>query len=450
MKKVYLIFLIVIIFILGLNLFKKHQLSAKYSETIGAKFVENLNLQSENENDKERVKDLPYDLSFYSENNKIEFNKKVLYKDNRSYMPLSEFLRYFGQSEEVDSDNIRISNLVDIDVKEKTYTENEVTTKLRGALFKENNEYYVSFFDLCEMLNLNTYWDYNNKSIYISKKEIKNFKNKDNKHKKNKKNKKAFIRFEDFTAGDLYITKSALEKVRAVADYMDEEDASFSVAWIPKYVNNTNHIYNDVSQDESMINSNFVFTLDYLLNRGGNIGLHGYTHQYGDSNSVSGSEFGDKGYNKESEIRSRVESALEIANKLNIPISYWETPHYRTNVEQQKIFEEYFKIIYEPSIKVYNKKIITSKTNGVTKYIPTPLSYVDDDKASTMIDRIKNKKDNEELSFFYHLTIELKDIDIYLDKNGRGIYNYNEDSILKQLVKYINDSEYMFEDINNL
>ncbi|MDZ4907359.1 DUF2334 domain-containing protein, partial [Clostridium perfringens] len=125
-------------------------------------------------------------------------------------------------------------------------------------------------------------------------------------------------------------------------------------------------------------------------------------------------------------------------------------PHYRTNVEQQKIFEEYFKIIYEPSIKVYNKKIITSKTNGVTKYIPTPLSYVDDDKASTMIDRIKNKKDNEELSFFYHLTIELKDIDIYLDKNGRVIYNYNEDSSLRHLVKFINDSEYMFEDINNL
>lgn len=447
MKKVYLIFLSVIIFIIGLNLFQKYQLRAKYSDTIGGKFVENLNLQSKNENDKERVKDLPYDLSFYFGNDKIKFNKKILYKDNRSYMPLSEFLRYFGQSEEVDSDNIKISNLVDINVEEKTYTENEATTKLRGALFKENNEYYVSFFDLCEMLNLNTYWDYNNKSIYISKKEIKNFKNKDNKHRKNKK---AFIRFEDFTAGDKYLSQSALEKVRVVADYMDEEDASFSVAWVPKYVNNTNHIYNDVSQDESMINSNFVFTLDYLLDRGGNIGLHGYTHQYGDANSISGSEFGDKGYNKESEIRSRVESALEIANKLNIPISYWETPHYRTNVEQQKIFEEYFKIIYEPSIKVYNKKIITSKTNGVTKYIPTPLSYVDDDKASTMIDRIKNKKDNEELSFFYHLTIELKSVDVNLDNDGDIICNYDKDSILKQLVEYINNSEYSFEDINNL
>lgn len=154
--------------------------------------------------------------------------------------------------------------------------------------------------------------------------------------------------------------------------------------------------------------------------------------------------------NDKEEVRKRVEEAIRISDKLNIPIDFWETPHYKVTNDQQKIFEEYFKIIYEPQIGVYNKGIITSKSNRFTKYIPTPMSYVDDDDGKGMIDRIKNKKKNEELSLFYHLSIEVKNVDVSVDDNGNIKYYYNENSILKKIIRCIDNLGYGFEDIKNI
>ena len=235
-----------------------------------------------------------------------------------------------------------------IDINEKSFEKNNNKISLRGDLFIENGEYYISLFDLCEILDLTTFWNYDNNIINIDNKIDNDIQNK----KENENDKKAYIRFEDFTAGDVYLAKGALEKVRLVVDYMDKDNEGFSISWIPRYINKDSNIDNDISKKESMENANFVFTLDYIINRGGSVGLHGYTHQYKDSNSVTGFEFGDDGYNNPEDIRNRVESALAVASKLNIPISYWETPHYKTTAEQQKIFEEYFKIIYEPAIGI--------------------------------------------------------------------------------------------------
>lgn len=427
--------------------FKKYQIILKYTSTRGAKFLEKEDLSKEILKNTKNIKKVPYNVSFFYKNNKMNFNKDVLYEDNRLYISISEFLKCLGNDLKVDDDTIKIENIADIDINNRTYIVDNKAKNFRGDIFKKNDEYYISFFDLCEILKLNTYWDYDKNSIYISKRLINKINDKN--IKKDHKKKKAFIRFEDFTAGDVYITKSALEKVRSVVDYMNENEEYFSIGWIPRYINNTNNIDNDISKSESMQNSNFLFTLDYIVNRGGRIGLHGYTHQYKDSNSVSGYEFGNDGYNDKEEIRKRVENGIKISDRLNIPIDFWETPHYKTTHNQQKIFEEYFKIIYEPSIGIYNKNIITSKNNGVTKYIPTPMSYVDDD-GKGMINRIKNKKENEELSLFYHLSIEIKNIDILVDDSGDIKFFYNKDSILKQIVNCIDNLGYEFEDIKNI
>ena len=199
-----------------------------------------------------------------------------------------------------------------------------------------------------------------------------------------------------------------------------------------------------------MENSNFLFTLDYIVNNGGNIGLHGYTHQYNNTNSISGVEFGSEGCNNLKEARIRVEKAIKIANKLNIPIKYWETPHYKTTAEEQKIFEEYFDKIYEPAIGIYNKKIIVSKNNEFTKYIPTPLSYVDDDNGYGIMERMKNLDEDQEFSLFYHLSIEIKSIDISINDKGDILYKYNKNSILKNIVKLSRSLGYKFSDINDI
>lgn len=428
----------------GLDFLTKYQLDKKYSGTDGAKFLEKLDIENESVQDESNIEEVPYKISLYLNGEKMNFKKDILYKNNRFYISLSEFSSYFDSKEEIHGDNIIIKNVTNIDLDKKVYKQDDRSISLRGEIIKKNNDYYISFFDLCEIFNVNTYWDYDSNNLYMSKRSLE-----DGGKGKDVKKKQAFIRFEDFTAGDVYITKGALEKVRVVADYMNIIGEKFNVAWVPRYIDNTNNIDNDISKKNTIQNDNFIFTLDYFLNRGGRIGLHGYTHQYKDSNSVVGFEFGDDGYNEVTEIRKRVESALMIANKENIPISFWETPHYKTTNKQQQIFEEYFKIIYEPSIGVYNKKIIVSKTNGITKYIPTPMGYVDDD-GTGILDRIKNKKDDEELSLFYHLSCEIKSIDIFVDKNGEIEYSYGNNSILKKIIKTVDELGFKFEDINNV
>lgn len=440
-------FLIVLIAIVVISLFhlptyRIYGDRHSYDTTKGQKFLKEI--YSNDEKSKE-VKNVPYKVSFFLKNNKMNFEKDMLYKDNRIYISISDFIKYFGLNEKVNDNEIEIGNIINVNLTDKTFYKNESKTPLRGDIFKSNGEYYISIFDLCEILDLNTYWDYENNEIYISKKESSKPQEKIHGDKK----KKGYIRFEDFTAGDVYLSQSALEKVRKVADYMNENEESFSVSWIPRYINNSDKIDNDISKEETIENSNFIFTLDYLINRGGNIGLHGYTHQYKDTDSVIGAEFGDDNCNDPEEIRDRVESALNIANNINIPISYWETPHYKTTADQQKIFEEYFKIIYEPAIGIYNKKIITSKNNGITKYIPTPLSYVEDDNGEGMLSRIRENK-NQEFSLFYHLSMEIKSIDVSIDNNGEIIYKYDDNSILKKIVSLANELGYRFSDINEI
>ncbi|MGG7213065.1 DUF2334 domain-containing protein [Clostridium nigeriense] len=444
-KKVYSIILMIVIIISLFNfpVYKSYGINYSYHNTRGQEFIRTL---SSSDNSSKEIKKVPYNISFILNNETMNFKDEVLYENNRIYIAISDFIKYFGETEEIDGDNIKVGNIADLDITDKTYYEDNTIKQLRGGIFKKSNDYYISFFDLCEILNLNTFWDYDNNKIYISEKSIE----KDVNIKRNSNKKNAYIRFEDFTAGDVYLSKSALEKVRAVVDYMKDENQDFSISWIPRYINHDCNLDNDISKNDSMENSNFIFTLDYIVNRGGTIGLHGYTHQYEDSNSVTGFEFGDGGCTDSEEIRRKVESAITVANNLNIPITYWETPHYRTTADEQKIFEEYFKILYEPAIGVYNANIITSANNEITKYIPTPLGYVDDNTGESMIERIKNRDKNQEFSLFYHLSIEINSIDVSVDNDGNIVCKYDDNSILKNIVNLTDQSGYRFSNINNL
>lgn len=216
-----------------------------YDTTKGQKFLKEI--YSNDEKSKE-VKKVPYKVSFFLKNNKMNFEKDILYKDNRIYISISDFIKYFGLKEKVNDNEIEIGNTINVNLPGKTFYKNESKTPLRGDIFKSNGEYYISIFDLCEILDLNTYWDYENNEIYISKKEFSKPQEKIHGDKK----KKGYIRFEDFTAGDVYLSQSALEKVRKVADYMNENEESFSVSWIPRYINNSDKIDNDISKEETM------------------------------------------------------------------------------------------------------------------------------------------------------------------------------------------------------
>ena len=461
MRRILIILSLLLIMCFGLNLLIPSKslpvfnmkLLSKYEKTEGGNFLNSLNEQTLNNDDVASLTDVPYDVNLYFKETKLDFKNKVLHRFNRYYVPITEFSKYFAKDVLITDAQIQISDQISLKINNKTYIKDDKTIPLRGELAKVKNEYYISFFDMCEMLDLTTYWDYKSNNIIINnKKPNKKGANGPDKNtkRKNKHKKDAYIRFEDVSAGDVYAKQDSLEKLRVITDYMADECQNFSLGWVPRYINTSLNIDNDISKDNSFPNANFLFTLDYLVNRGDSIGIHGYTHQYEDTNSIAGIEFGDDGYSTESATRNRVESAINLATKLNIPYAFWETPHYHATVKQQAIFEEYFKVIYEPSLSKYNKKIITSERNGITKFVPAPLSNIKNDDVIPMLKSFQSKPSNVEMSLFYHPSIEIDSVHVSLISDGTINTTYDDNSILKQMISCISDLGYSFKSINDL
>ena len=152
-KKVYSIILMIVIIISLFNfpVYKSYRINYSYYNTRGQEFIRTL---SSSDNSSKEIKKVPYNISFILNNETMNFKDEVLYENNRIYIAISDFIKYFGETEEIDGDNIKIGNIADIDMTDKTYYENNTIKQLRGDIFKKSNDYYISFFDLCEILNL--------------------------------------------------------------------------------------------------------------------------------------------------------------------------------------------------------------------------------------------------------------------------------------------------------
>ena len=136
-----------------------------------------------------------------------------------------------------------------------------------------------------------------------------------------------------------------------------------------------NNIDNDLITNNSIENVGFVNMLDRLIINGAELGLHGYTHQYGDEISFEGTELSKKANTSEEETRKVIEAGIDTASALNLPVTFYESPHYKATSKQLKIIEEYFQYVYQPA-GIIDFTILRRKNDNL--YIPTPLSYVKD------------------------------------------------------------------------
>lgn len=378
-------------------------------------------------------------------NLKISFEGKLLkfispiYRDiNRYFIPLLEFVNYIGGQSNI------AGSKIDILFKDKSpifinYEANDYKFIIVDSVL------YLSLFDICRMLGAKSRWDYDSSSILLYWDRSK--------HESYTRHpgRTALIRFEDVTAGNEYLDSDNLEKFRIIADYMFSAGVAFHIAWIPRFVDPPNGIDNDISKDYSMPNANFLFTIEYLLNRNSIIGLHGYTHQYGKEVSADGTEFNEKRNNSEKSVRKRVEAAINTAKRLELPIKFFESPHYAATEFQQSIFEQYFDIIYEGYVGIWGEKIVKSPRNHRTLYIPTPLGYVEGkDGTKKMLDRINNLGIDTLASLFYHPDMEFKYITLQNNTSGYPMSNYSEDSPLHKIVKALYDKKCSFEKITDL
>jgi len=195
---------------------------------------------------------------------------------------------------------------------------------------------------------------------------------------------------------------------------------------------------NDLANVYSMLNADFVYTLEFQMDRGGEVGLHGYTHQYGNEVSIDGTEFAEGRNDTEEKARLKFESALAAARKLRIPVTFWEFPHYAGTERQFGLAEEYFDIIYNHPYKKWPSRVTHTTSGGRdVAYIHTTLDELDSAAAADeFIAKIKALGGGALASMYYHTYIEHLYISVQPAEGGVGYdCTYDPASPLHRIVE---------------
>lgn len=382
---------------------------------------------------------------------KIKINGKLLnlklpiYLDkNRYYISLNEFI------EKLDGNIEKIDDTLNIKLKNKTYCinlrNNSVTSpkdsfSFKKTLLNKDTMYYIGFSDFSHMLNLYTRWDKDNKIINCS---LDGFKTSNLNTYKPTINQIGLIRFEDVGLNSQSYSKDYFEKLRIIGDYMYQKNIPYHIAWIPRYIIPNLGVDNDPLVKNNFEIAEMVYTLDYFTNHGGIIGLHGYTHQTGNTESGAGFEFG-KFDPSTVNFEEKIKKAINTASYLDVPINFFEAPHYEITPNQNKIAEKYFKILYYPFRDFGEDKVDLTKPqlspyNKTSYYISTPLDYIPVGKEYATLTKLhKNINTTKMGSVFFHPALENKYILLTEDTDTSPSFTYLENSILKRLIELLEE-----------
>jgi len=394
-------------------------------------------------------------INIIFEGRSLKLIASIYNNKNRLYLPFAELISKLDGKIVCNNNviNISVNNKnISINSKDKKYWYDDNTNakfNLKKDIMKSEGTLYISLFDLSTMLDLKTKWNIENKKIYLfwSREKIVPF------FKNRFSSKYALIRLEDIAAAQRYKTAEQLEKLRVVGDYLYSCGVPFHIAWVPRYIDKLKNIDNDPSKNCNIYNADFIFTMDYLINKNGFIGIHGYTHQFKNEVSIDGVEFNEKYNTDEKSINERLKLAIKCANDLQMPYTFFETPHYEATNYQHKIMEKYFNYIYDPNSKYKEScnKTIYKGINNKTIYVPTPLDYVDGkEDLNNMLRKINNLKNNDLGSFFYHPNIEFEFIKTNKNDEQYPVYKYDENSVLHQIIRNFNKVGYKFISIKDL
>ncbi|ELC8442183.1 polysaccharide deacetylase family protein [Clostridium perfringens] len=373
-------------------------------------------------------------LKLFLNNNLMVLGDKIYEKNLRYYISIEDMVKdgtvYAEENKILSKKN---NDYIDLDKKE--ILKGNEALGLRGEVLDINNKKYISINDFKELLNLRDDWYENKNSIYFFEGENPNI---DSSYKV-ENGKAAVIRIEDVSAGGVFSQDNNMEKMKYLGDYFKANDIVFHIAWIPRYINPKEGIDNDLLKNNNFENIHFINMLDHLLNRGAVIGLHGYTHQHNKEISGVGVELKWNVNNRNNDVLNVVESSLRTANTLNIPIGFFESPHYKADRSQQKIIEEYFPIMFEPYAGYWNLNPLISLSNKSTLYVPAPLGYVKDD-GQTVARRIRTWGDDIFTGFFIHPYKFLGSIKDKNDtENNDEIYSFDEDSMILKIISALKE-----------
>lgn len=284
--------------------------------------------------------------------------------------------------------------------------------------------------------------------------------------------KKALIRLEDVGPGGEFGTEEKLLKLCVVADFLAREGVPFHVAMIPRFVDPQAGYDKSIADLDDPFVQKFLRTIHYLRQRGASIGMHGYTHQYGNAVSADGFEFFypecesdcppddppaaylERTAFERSYASSRMRKGFAAVRRSGVPIDWFETPHYAAHGTPRNIIEGWVGLIFEndPRQENANMRIkiddLDSPLYRGVVYVPTPLFYVDgshpDQAVEQMCKDVASYGPEDLAGFFYHAFLEFPFIQLANAGNGRMRVTYDENSYLHRLIRGFKQLERTF------
>lgn len=369
----------------------------------------------------------------------------TLFCNGRLSVPLAEGVRLMGGK--LNS----VARGYNISVEDKNYFVCGEVTSNRPLIFIYNNTEYISIYNITEPFGYEILVNTESNSVEILKEECMD---KTENIPEKADSKEAYLRLEDIAADGLKpgakgnYTVDMLEKLKYTAEYLYYRNQEYYVAWIPVYAYPAANYWNDVSKDYNLYNSYFLYVLDYMSDHKGHIGLHGYTHQYGNEESAIGYEWGENTPYSVNEQSRRMAAAKETCRRLGYKEEFFEFPHYGATNEQMLMAEYYFDAVYQsyPDTKLTNYATYTTRSGKKVYYIPTPADYVHFKRDASILDRIRDSVDKGyTLSLFYHPVIDEIQFEVETDGNKR-VWSYSDEGSLPGIVKYITELGFSFAD----
>lgn len=165
---------------------------------------------------------------------------------------------------------------------------------------------------------------------------------------------KAMVRLEDVGA------KVSVQAMQTLTDYMHSKKIPFSIAVIPRYVDPLGVFNGGVAQAIPLSQATQLKTaLNYALPRGGEIVMHGHTHQYSNirdpHTGVSGHDY--EFWNIVTNAPVAEDSTAWVLGQLNAGLAEltgngytpvaWETPHYHASAVASKAIAQVFRTTYQ-------------------------------------------------------------------------------------------------------
>lgn len=286
---------------------------------------------------------------------------------------------------------------------------------------------------------------------------------------------KALIRLEDIGPGGWYETEEQQAKLLVIAQFLHHQQIPFHLAVIPRYVDPVHRVDRSIDDLHDEVSLRFARLLRRMIALGASLGIHGYTHQYGESVSGDGFEFAypeccancppddppealhSLRQLQQSYAYQQVQRAHKMFKAAGLTAVWYETPHYTASSVQRHIIEICNGILYEspPSSPDARRAALQHTpddpmTNG-TIYVPTPLYYVAGDKIEEEVTRMERTLQNftgdrELASFFYHPYLEFPYIRFLAD----GTVHYEEHSPLRRIIQSFNRERKSFVTITSI